>query len=307
MTAFDSGVSDAIGVYGKIGSQPDFLRGNAGEFSQAGMDQWFQEAVEGLRTEGTAVPEVATAFMLAPAGASSGFIGAFARSADAAGRAFPLVIFAQVAGARLPETFPTLPRTHDQFVHAAANVASATDGLSGTDLVNGVQALTQSMGRAAAAPSFANESAQPLVAALGGSAAALGYALRTFGAACDQAAKTGPAAKTGVITVDAPAPTGAVRELWLEMARRRLNWRDGSPSFLWNDGPGGRLLLTLGQPSPAALAFLANPRHRASRFWPLRTDVTAAIDQAMKALTPEQVRLVQNPRVSLNELLSAFT
>jgi hypothetical protein len=124
--------------------------------------------------------------------------------------------------------------------------------------------------------------------------------------ACDQAAKTGPGAKSGVITVDAPAPNPAVRELWLEMARRRLKWRDGAPSFLWNDGPGGRLLLTLGQPSPTAVAFLANPRHRASRFWPLRTDVAAAIDQAMKALTPEQVRLVQNPRVSLGELLSAF-
>ena len=28
-----------------------------------------------------------------------------------------------------------------------------------------------------------------------------------------------------VITVDAPAPTPAVRELWLEIARRRLRWR----------------------------------------------------------------------------------
>lgn len=302
----DGGGSDAIGVYGKIGSQPDFLRGNAGEFSHAGLDQWFQDAVEGLRNEGTAVPEVATAFLLAPGGSSSAFVGAFARSADAAGRAFPLVVFAHVPGATLSEIFPTVTRTHDQFVHAAANVASATEGLSGADLVNGVQALIQSLGRAPAAPAFGNESAQQLLSALGGSSAALGYALRTFCAACDQAAKTGPAAKSGVVTVDAPAPNGAVREFWLELARRRLNWRDGAPSFLWNDGPGGRLLLTLGQPSPTALAFLANPRHRASRFWPLRTDVAAAIDQATKALSPEQRRLVENPGVSLGELLSAF-
>src|SRR5689334_2603374 len=159
------GGTDAIGVYGKIASQPDFLRGNAGEFSQAGMDQWFQEAVEGLRNEGTVLPEIATAFLLAPAGSPSAFIGAFARSADAAGRSFPLVVFAHVPGAVLPEHFPTLTRTHDQFVHAAANVASGTDGLSGADLVNGVQALTVSLGRSAAAPAFANESAQPLVAA----------------------------------------------------------------------------------------------------------------------------------------------
>ena len=35
-----------IGVYGKVRSQPDFLRANAGEFSQAGLDRWFQDAVE---------------------------------------------------------------------------------------------------------------------------------------------------------------------------------------------------------------------------------------------------------------------
>jgi len=34
-----------VGVYGKVESQADFLRSNAGEFSQAGMDRWFQEAL----------------------------------------------------------------------------------------------------------------------------------------------------------------------------------------------------------------------------------------------------------------------
>ena len=47
-----------------------------------------------------------------------------------------------------------------------------------------------------------NESVQALLAAVGGAPAALGYALRTFSMACDQAAKAGPAGRGGVITVD---------------------------------------------------------------------------------------------------------
>jgi hypothetical protein len=124
--------------------------------------------------------------------------------------------------------------------------------------------------------------------------------------ACDQAAKTGPAGQGGVITVDAPAPNATARTLWLELARRRLKWRDNSPSLIWTGGETPRLLMTLGHPAPAALAYLANPRHRAPRFWPLRTEVGAAIDAALKALNPEQRRLVENPGSTLAELLTAF-
>jgi hypothetical protein len=141
---------------------------------------------------------------------------------------------------------------------------------------------------------------------MGASRASLAYALRTFSMACDQAAKTGPAGQGGVITVDAPAPNATARTLWLELARRRLKWRDNSPSLIWTGGETPRLLMTLGHPAPAALAYLANPRHRAPRFWPLRTEVGAAIDAALKALNPEQRRLVENPGSTLAELLTAF-
>ncbi|MGC3990625.1 MAG: hypothetical protein QM796_13280 [Chthoniobacteraceae bacterium] len=150
------------------------------------------------------------------------------------------------------------------------------------------------------------ENAQALATAMGASRALLGYALRTFAMACDQAAKTGPAGQGGVITVDAPAPSDAARTLWLELARRRLKWRDNSPSLLWTAGENPRLLMTLGEPAPAAMAYLANPRHRAPRFWPLRTEVGAAIEAALKVLNPEQRRLVENPGSTLAELLTAF-
>lgn len=302
-----------VGVYGKIGSQPDFLRANAGEFSQAGLDLWFQNAVEALRNERTTLPEIPTGFVLKPPESPDVFVGAFAPSADAAGRLFPLVVFRRLFNADLAETFPSLVLAHDPFVRAAGVVASAGGTLSSSELIERVESLsastTDGTGPRGNAAMPADGSAQPLFAALDGLPAAVGYALRTFVTACDQAAKmepTGPATSGAVITVDAPAPTPQVRELWLEMARQRLRWRASLPSFFWTDGPAGRLLVALGQPSPSTLCYLANPRHRASRFWPLRTEMPAAREQAMQALTADQRRGVENPRVSLGDLAAAF-
>lgn len=304
------GGQSMIGIYGKVSSQPDFLRGNAGEFSQAGFDRWFQEAIEALRTEGTTLPAAPTGFLLAPAGAPFAFIGAFAPSTDAAGRAFPLAVFAQIDARALPDSFPQVVLHHSAFVGAAGSLIAAAGAVPGPLLIGEAQELGPTLpplpDGGGLAIALGNESAQPLLAAVGGTPAGLGYALRTFAMACDQAAKTGPDGRGGVITVDAPAPDPAARAFWLEIARRRLRWRAAAPSLLWTEVPTGRLLVTLGQPTPAALSYLANPRHRAPRFWPLRTDVSSAVDQAMKALLPEQRRLVENPRVSLGELASSF-
>jgi hypothetical protein len=66
------------------------------------------------------------------------------------------------------------------------------------------------------------------------------------------------------------------------------------------------LLITLGPPSPQALAFLANAQHRSSRFWPLRTTVASAVDQAWAALTEPQRATVEDPSASFGDLAAAF-
>jgi type VI secretion system ImpM family protein len=308
-----AGAAPVIGVYGKVRSQPDFLRANAGDFSQAGLDRWFQDAVEIIRTEKTTLPPGPTGFVLTPSGSRHAFVGAFVPGVDAAGRSFPLSVFATIPAATVIEALPALPATYAHFVDAAGAIAMAGAELSGPDLVAHAQALgidapalptEADAGGAVAA--LGAESAQILAGAIGGARASLGYALRTCAMACDQAAKTGPAGQGGVITVDAPAPSPAARSLWLELARRRLKWRDAAPSVLWTGGDSPRLLMTLGYPAPAALAYLANPRHRAPRFWPLRTEVGTAIESALTALTAEQRRLVENPASTLAELLTAF-
>jgi len=304
-----AGGGGMVGLYGKVRTQPDFLRANAGEFSQAGLDQWFQEAMEGLRGEGTQLPEATTCFLLATAKLPLAFVGGFAPSGDAAGRSFPLAVFRSLAVRDLLDTFPAATSAYAPFVGDAGMLAFIGGDLAGPDLVARLQALATGRGAEGprADPPMADEPAQALLDAVG-STSGLGYALRTFTAACDQAQKTGPGGRSGVVvTVDAPAPNASVRAFWLEIARRRLRWRDAVPSLVWTDGPAGRLLITLGYATPGALCLLANPRHRASRFWPLRTEVPTAIDSAMNALTPEQRRRVENPRATLGELASAFS
>lgn len=305
-----------VGVYGKISTQADFFRANAGEFSHAGLDRWFEEALQNLRTEGGRLPDGTTGFLLAPRGGTTAFVGAFAPSHDGVGRSFPLVIFGEIESVALAGALPSLPSTARSFVADAAALAVEGGNLSGPELIERARALML--------PSFeegsddrgvdtdadlAHEPVNPLVVALGGSPRALGYALRTMALACDQASKYGPDAGAGVITVDAPTPTQVMARLWLKLAQQRLRWRQGLPSLLWTD-PSldslGRMLVTLGPPSSAALAYLANPRHRSPRFWPLRTDVNVALDQAMQSLSSEQRRLVENPSACVGELLTAF-
>lgn len=308
------------GVYGKIAGQPDFLRVNAGAFSQAGLDLWFQEGAESLRSAGVNFPASATAFLLRPSKSrQSAFVGAFAQSMDAAGRSFPLVVFRQLAPSDLTQPFPALLDAQEEFVRGAGLIATEGRTLVAADLTARVEALDASSPASGSvrgsAAQIQDDSAQPLLAALGGGgAAAVAYAMRTFAAACDQAAKapTRRAASDGsevstVVTVDAPAPTPAVRRLWLEMAQQRLGGQEDSPSFIWTDDPSGRLLLALGPPPPAMLTYLANPRHRASRLWPLHTTVAVALEQALKSLTPQQHQVIAKPQLSLRELGATFT
>jgi type VI secretion system protein ImpM len=302
--------STPIGLYGKVGSQPDFLRANAGEFSQCGLDRLLQDAMEALRGERAELPEPPTAFLFSPAGPLA-FVGTFAPSKDSAGRSFPLAVFSKIATARLVDDPASVLAAHTPFLQAAGALAfTGGDGvLSGPDLLARAHALPVPplSVDGAASPAWLDQPATGLHAAFENSATALGYALRTISSACDQAVKGGGSGRANAITVDAPAPSTPIREWWIELVRRRLKWRDTTPSLMWTDGPGGRLLITLGHPTPGAFSYLCNPRHRAAKFWPLGTTVLAAIDNAVNSLTPDQRRRVQSPNCPLGELLASFT
>jgi len=294
-----------VGIYGKVASQPDFFRLGAGSFSQAGLDRWLQEGVEALRTERAQWPSTPTAFLLAPPGANA-FLGILAASADAAGRSFPLTLFREIPAAEARETLPALPGVFAGFLSDATTLVSSGPHFDGDTIARQAQAVTLDAPALAEPYAWKNEPVSTLEEVLdGGSRPAVAYALRTLVTACDRAAAGGSTAANAV-TVDAPVTGPTTSALWLDIARSRLGWRDAVPSLLWTAGPQARLLITLGPPSPQALTFLANAQHRSSRFWPLRTKVASAVEQAWAALTGPQRATVEDPNATFGDLAAAF-
>ena len=94
-----------------------------------------------------------------------------------------------------------------------------------------------------------------------------------------------------------------MRAFWLELVGRKLRGGTITPSVMWTPS---RLLVALG-PAPAQMiAFLANPEHKAQRFWPLRTTNVAANEKAVQALTPAQSQLLGSGQASLADVLATF-
>jgi len=136
--------STPIGVYGKVASQPDFLRSNAGDFSQCGLDRLLQDGMEAIRAEGATLPEPPTSFLFAPAGPLS-FVGALSPSKDSAGRSFPLTVFAKVPAASLADDPSAALTAHVPFIQAAGALTfvAGDGGLGGAELIARALALPQ--------------------------------------------------------------------------------------------------------------------------------------------------------------------
>ena len=88
---------DAIGVYGKIPAQGDFVRVNAADAAAQSLDLWVQENLESMQRTGLEFPQAPTFFMhhrMDPATPVT--VGALCRSHDRVGRVYPMVVFARV-------------------------------------------------------------------------------------------------------------------------------------------------------------------------------------------------------------------
>jgi type VI secretion system ImpM family protein len=296
----------AVGLYGKILAERDFVRINAGEFQQAGLDQWFQQGVESLHAEHTRLPDEAVHFVLmSPTG--DAFVGGFRPGEDAVGRNFPLVISVRLEARKLMDALPLFPSVFGAFFEAAAAVAEEARGLSAQDLAAQVDWLKQTLEqRAPALPLdelLAGSSFFELRVAIGGLTDGGGYALRTLMTACEQAAAKPAESAKQTITLECPTPTEGMRAFWLELLRRRLGATTFTPSVMWT---ASRLLVALGPAPPLMLAYLANPEHKGQRLWPLRTSNTVASEKAAQALSPAQAQLLASGQASLADVLATF-
>jgi len=302
--------SSAVGFFGKIPSERDFVRVNAGAFLRAGLDRWFQEGVELIKSEHTQVPAEPTRFFLVPAAGHAPFAGVFAPGADAVGRAFPVVIFAVLDSPSAWRDFSLLPAQLASFGDASAGLALAAQEIATARLAAEVSALASTL-RSTAPPPDLNalllrSNSSELCAALGGPPDAAAYALTTVIAACSRTNAQPPESAGRILVLDGPAPTDGLRAFWLELVRRHLGAKGQIPSALWTRDTG-RLLIALGPAPSLMLPYLADPDHKGTRRWPLRTSSQPARTAALEKLSPDQRQVLVAQDVSLDNVLSAFS
>jgi hypothetical protein len=115
------------------------------------------------------------------------------------------------------------------------------------------------------------------------------YGLYTFCTATELAHAAPPGGAATVL--DCPAAGSIAVPAWLELARRRLQWNDRCPSFIWSRAPRPRLLLSLGSASDQLLHFVANPKHPSARLWPLTTERADAAARAREKLRTSALAL----------------
>jgi type VI secretion system ImpM family protein len=296
----------AVGLYGKIPAERDYVRINAGDFQHAGLDQWFQQGIECLHTERTQLPEEGAHFLLiAPSG--DAFVGSFRPGKDAVGRNFPLIISVRLEVHVLLEALPLFPSVFGPFFEASTTVAEAASGLATQDLIAQVDWLKQTLEQGGPAMPLdellAGSTFFELRVAIGAINEGGAYALSTLAMACEQSVTKPPESAKQTITLECPTPTDGMRAFWLELIRRRLGPNAPTPSVLWT---ATRMLVSLGPPPPQVLAFLVNPEHKSQRYWPLRTSNPTANEKAMQGLTTAQSQLLTSGQASLAGVLETF-
>jgi type VI secretion system protein ImpM len=297
-----------MGLFGKIPAERDFVRVNAGTFLRAGLDRWFQEGIEHLQRERTHLPAEPAHFLLSPAAGAPAFVGTLAPGEDALGRAFPVVIFATLDSHLVSERFPLLPMWLAGFCQASARLATAAHALAAAQLVTEIEALASGIRPSVQASDInmhlVRSSCSSLRTAVGGPPEAAAYALTTLIAACSQSRT--PVSPARVLVLDCPAPTDELRAFWLELVGRRLGADVQRPSCLWTQ-ESGRLLVALGPAPSLMLAYLADPDHKGTRRWPLRTLSQTARTGATEKLSPSQRQVLAAQDASLADVLSAVS
>jgi type VI secretion system protein ImpM len=289
-----------VGFYGKIPGQRDFVRINAGGFLRAGLDRWLQEGVEHLQR--AQLPAEPACFLLSSAAGTQPLVGVLAPGTDALGRAFPVVIFAALDHPPRAD-LSLLPLRLASFFDASARLATSAPALTANQLAAEIDALASGLRPAVQTLDInallARSSCSDLGVAVGGLPEAAAYAITTLVAACSQPEAAGASAR--VLVLDCPAPSDELRTFWLELVRRHL--RTQMPSLLWTRD---RLLVALGPAPSLMLAYLADPQHKGSRRWPLRTLDPSARARALEKLSPAQRRVLAAEDASLADVLQVF-
>jgi type VI secretion system protein ImpM len=301
-------------LFGKLPAQRDFVR--VGSARHGWFESWLEEGLEQVAAREGALPPGIARFLLAPGGEV--LSGVFVPSRDAVGRDFPLAIF---------RCWPALPPQdpaatwHDEvgFCRHAAALAAEAPALPPEQVESAVAALARSEAEVGgpgegALAGWRDPLRQiPALLALETAFGALAqggpaHSLMTVTGACDAAARSEKNALG--LTLELPAPDGALVSFWLALCHQRLHRPGVSETAISALMHPGRLVLALGaaarSPAPlvaCCLGLLAGPRH-----WLGMSEDAGLRAQSSRKLPPGvKSQLESSPPASLIDLLGAFS
>ncbi len=294
----------AVGIFGKVPAQGDYLRAGALGSAARALDGWFAQGLDALKRGGGKL--LSARFLFRCAESKDVLVGAFVPSRDAVGREFPLTVVATFGAGELVPGFAALPVGFDGFFEGAEALlagAPSKKALELTDALRGVAlpaATELGLSMAGLRARFGALSATALLDEGGLVGDVRAYALATFAAACQSA--RGTAAGKAAVVLDCPARSPEMVCAWLDLARRLGGFSDAPPSAFWTSD---RLLLGLGVASSAIVASLARPDAPPQQIWPLHTKSADAAARARQSLSPTLRRVLDDPGATVDAVLVA--
>lgn len=279
-----------VGYVGKLPAQADFVRHHVSDRIGGEFDRWLVKSTQNLLSAKAELPKAAVRIVFSAPQCDTVAIGLLLASRDHVGREFPLAIYTTLPAALAGRHALGLPLAYLQFLDDAEAIAAEAATLTVADLRAKTAALVPPSQEIVAVAS------QQCRGVLGQTAAATMlervfpqnqpgayfYGLQTVVVAAEGARGAAPSSAPTVL--DCPITTDVDLAAWIELGRRGAPAAAVCPTFAWVQ-VYPRLLMLLGHASEQLLHFVADPKHRSSRLWPLTTERTEAIDRARDTLT----------------------
>jgi len=210
----------------------------------------------------------------------------------------------------LTEAFPLVPDLYRAFFEGACALLADAPTLASRQIADRLRHL-QLPGSSdlAAAQSAARDAGAERVRELlqrlfGDAAGSEHYAFWTFEVACQKVRGRDPGRVN--VALDCPCARETDAWVWLELARRVLRW-PAPPQFFWRNGTDSALVLSLGSPPPAVLAFFSSPPQPSQKIWPLRTQQPSAVAAARKALSAAHLSAIERPDATVADLVASLS
>jgi type VI secretion system protein ImpM len=297
----------SVCVFGKLPSQPEFLKVHVSAPLDHVFTRWLEAAHETLVRSGQSLKPEPLRFVFTAAGSSEALVGVLAASRDSVGRAFPLAVYTHSPVGAWKGRISAGPLAYSGFLLGAEGVLGMAGSQDASGLSLGLKGLPADPDWVSALDELSRlgtQSAKGVLEQLNSlpNEPSPEYGLHAFGLACASVKDTEPA--SAKVVLDCPGPVEGPW-LWLELWSRLTRWPSGVPSLLWS-AQTGRALVGMGPMPDAQLVFWNQPEKASNLLWPLKTQVKAAMERAKSALAPK-VRDVLSKESALKDLTSAFS